>query len=182
MTTENKEAKTNCFRCFDSICWQNIILIVTACAAAWIGFLQNEINRKTEEESIRPVILRSNTIPGWSSIKDGKIDGQLFVFKVQKNIATDIEGLIVLEKRKYDFLFGYGVGSIGQDGRFTCTIPSLKDVGWVGQDNFLCAEFDQASSTMVVLPNQIYLSYKDIDGNSYYTKEDFSFIQTSNKI
>lgn len=163
---------------FGSSVAQNIILLCTLLGAIVIGWLQININNYQVNDS-RPVILRDGFInKDWSGLENGLNQGKPFLFTVQKNIATDVHGHLILNGKRYDLLFAIGQDS-GNSKILCPSSPDLKTLSWIKTGGYLCAVYDQINPVKTTSPNEVYIEYKDISGNSYYTRENDHFLITS---
>ncbi len=128
--------------------------------------------QETNLMSLRPLVLRSG-IDDWDTIdfqiKDGNIEGKPLQFVVLKNVAANISGYIVINGNKYTLLFGNDISQIA-----TNTYKFYPAWGWMQPNTILYAKFLPNSKTDTAEPNQIYLSYSDIQGNRYCTIDDQS--------
>lgn len=160
-----------------------VILILTLIVLIVYAYDTRRIANQSVEANLRPVILRSGDIPSWDSIKfsieDGKNNAanKMIEFKILKNIAKDIEGYIVLSNKKYSLLWGSNITGQGQ-GTFRL-VPSW---GWMEPGNWVWAAFDPGKFLKTEDENSIYITYKDIVGNTYFTKENCNFSQDSGKL
>lgn len=158
-----------------------IILTLTLSTLIWYTYDTHRIANQTLENALRPVILRSGYIDNWESIKfeydkDGKIiKGTLIQFSILKNIAKNISGFIIVNGYKYTLLFGNDI-SKKEDG------VRLSDKwGWMKPESSLYAGFNDKDRQKIKKKNQIYIEYKDMESNQYYTLEDENFSQKSFK-
>jgi len=158
-----------------------ITSIFTLIILLWYAYDTHRIANQTIETNLRPIILRSGFIDGWKNIsfnkKNNNIESTLIEFKILKNIAKDINGFIVLDGKKYQLLFGNNISNIGNNlSRYE------QKWGWMENNTYINAIFDNKKYEKSKEKNQIYLNYKDIEGNNYYTKEDENFSQISGKL
>jgi len=173
-----------CFGWLGSSIFQNVILVATLIAAIYVGRKQNEINNNILENNIRPVILRNDFFNYNNLIST---PNQYLSFEIDKNIAFDIKGHVVVNKKKYKLRFTLAKSSEEIDKKTKQNIlysfgNNYENFGWIKQGNFLRATFDLKNYEDVDLENQIRLDYKDIGGNSYYTLEDKDYKQKSKKL
>ncbi|HRH55548.1 MAG TPA: hypothetical protein PK609_01655 [Candidatus Paceibacterota bacterium] len=164
---------------------QASVLALTAAVA--IGFLQvriggkqNEINNSIQEVSLRPIILRGGTDFTWNQLANGLNRGEIFQFVVEKNIARNIRGHIIISNRKYKLLFD--VGRKQPENRIEFGPRFLECIGWIKSQEVLCSRYDFESWEEVNHPNEIYLSYEDIAGRKYCTIEDADYVQSSKRL
>ncbi|MBU0605744.1 MAG: hypothetical protein KKH77_05610 [Candidatus Omnitrophica bacterium] len=139
----------------------------------------NRLAQQSEQGNLRPVILRAGYINEFKDIKftktdKGIIEGKPLDFAVKKNIATDINGVIIIDGKKYDLLFSNEISKVGENQR-----KCLPKWGWMEAGPIINAHFDPDKYENVNQGNSIVLMYKDIEGNNYYTSEDKNFTQTS---
>jgi hypothetical protein len=157
------------------------ILVLTLGTLIWYTYDTNRIANQTQENSLRPVILRSGFIDNWESIKfndeaNGKVTGKLIQFTILKNIAKDIEGYIVINGKYHELFFGNDISKI-EDG----SITMIKKWGWMRPDTTIYADFTGLGKNSK-LKNRIYIKYRDMSNNTYYTLEDEGFNQTSSNM
>ena len=154
-----------------------LVLIIYACDT-------RRIANQTQESNLRPVILRSGGIPGLEHLKPvstGDTAQQTnppnyLEFTISKNIATDINGYIITEGYKYQLIFGAEMPKVIKN------VTEFKvAVGWMPPGSHLFAVFKEDGRRKINEENRIYLSYKDIEGNSYHTIEDKNLVQTASK-
>ncbi len=123
--------------------------------------------------NLRPLIERTGIID-WKDIKfevkDNVIIGKPLTFTVLKNVATNINGYII-DGYKYALLFGSSISQVA-----TNTYGYYPAWGWMkpDTDTILSAVYLDDSKQKTSEPNQIYVSYADIEGNRYYTLDDAS--------
>jgi hypothetical protein len=159
-----------------------IVLSLTLGALAWYAYDTHRIANQTQETNLRPIVLRSGFIHKWEEIKfeygrDGNIiGGKLMEFTILKNIAKDIKGEIVLNGYRYKLLFGNNISKI--DTKKT----RLSDAwGWMKPDSIIYAAFLEEDKKKTKEKNKIYVEYRDMANNQYFTNEDENFSQTSGK-
>lgn len=87
-----------------------LVLTITLIVLIIYAWDTNRIANQTQEANLRPVILRAGYIKGWSELKPYRgnqlDDTTILLFTCFKNIATDINGSIVINKHRYRLLFG----------------------------------------------------------------------------
>jgi hypothetical protein len=160
-----------------------VAIIVTLMVLIRYAGDTRRIADQTQETNLRPVILRAGFIQDWQSFKPISASDMVpqaapksfLEFIIFKNIATDIKGCIIIDHYKYQLLFGSDI------------LQGAKNVyvetwGWIKPDNHLYAVFKEDDRQQINGENKIHLSYKDIEGNSYYTNGDKNFVQTSCKV
>ena len=163
----------------------NIVVLIFTLMVL-IGYAKDtrRIADQTQEANLRPVVLRSGFLLSWQDIKPiSPLDSMnavgnqnLLEFTILKNIALDIKGYIVIDLKKYQLLFGNDISKIGELG-----IRFDPVWGWMKADTRVWAVFKSEGFEKTTLDNQIYISYRDIEGNSYYTIEDNIFRQSNFK-
>ncbi len=163
------------------------VAILALIAAFFIGYFQvrigqrqNSINASIQEVGLRPIILRGGTDFTWEQIFNGFNNGDVFQFVVQRNIARNVQGHIVLNNRKYRLLFD--IARKLPENRIEWGPQFMHAMGWVKPDEILCSIYEVGSFVEVDHPNEVYLSYEDIAGNKYCTVEDLAYVQSSRKI
>lgn len=166
-----------------------LVLFLTLSVLVWYAWDTHRIANQTIEVNLRPVLLRSGWIVDWKiqSVEDSNETGKLkFIeFTNQKNIAKDIIGHLIIEGKKYILLFGNEVSQeiVSADENASVTkVGVAPKWGWLPAGGKLYATFEKEKFEETAEPNQVYLEYKDIEGNSYFTKEDDKFSQTSGRI
>lgn len=160
-----------------------------ALAVSVLGYIDSHrVAEHTLNENLRPVLLRSGWIADWKlqSVEDANTTSkpQFIEFTNQKNIAKDITGYIIIERRKYTLLFGNEISQeiiTNQDATVTKMGVAPK-WGWLPAGGKVYATFQKQNYEESTEPNQIYLEYEDIEDNSYFTKEDDKYSQTSGRI
>lgn len=144
------------------------------------------IANQTVESAIRPIILRSGQMVGWNivsleDITSTKNFSPTLEFTNQKNIATDITGYVVLSNKRYPLVFHGDVrGSVTENGKNKTVIFNDK-WAWLPQGGVLLAAYKSGEFVETKEKNQIHLSYKDVEGNKYFSNEDYLFSPTSGK-
>ena len=153
------------------------VLILTLAVLIWYTIETHKIAKQTVETNLRPVVLRSGFLSDWSNaegafLKEGANVSPL-EFSVFKNIATDIKGRLVVNGYSYELCFGNDISKVENKIGFTCSW------GWMKADTkiFAVCVLEDAEATNE--SNRIHLTYKDIEGNEYYTIEDENFVQKS---
>lgn len=162
--------------------WNTVVLIITLFVLIWYTVETHKIANQTEESNLRPIILRGGFVENWENVKfkfiDGVLLGEPLELAILKNIAIKIEGYIVINGFKYTLLFGSNISkSKTEDNNVVC-LPSW---GWVAPGTSIFAVYDEKSKKESKEKDGLVINYKDIAGNSYFTKEDENFNQTSFK-
>jgi hypothetical protein len=144
-----------------------------------------------QESNLRPVVLRSGFIQAWNTLAptmrapDGQtlLPGTAIQFTILKNIAKDINGFIVVNGFKYQFLFGNDISTLATNSSSNPGRISFQpNWGWMQPNYCVYGLFTHDSAVSTTEENNIYVRYKDIEGNSYYTVEDVHFIQNTFKL
>lgn len=143
------------------------------------------IANQTVESALRPLILRSGQIVNWNVLSLEQMQAKSLTPTLQfinkKNIATDITGYIVLSNKRYNLIFHGDVqGSILTTSSSKTMIYNEK-WGWLPQGGVLSATYKSGEFSETKEENQIHLSYKDIEGNKYFSNENNLFSSTSGK-
>src|SRR3989344_3133350 len=132
--------------------WLNfVILILTLGTLIIYAYDTNRIANQTQETSLRPVILRSGYIHKWEEIK--------FEYDKDGNITGG--KLIQFTILKNTWL-SYGWG-------------------WMKQDSIIYAAFLEKDKKKTKEKNMIYVEYRDMANNQYFTSEDENFFQESSR-
>jgi len=157
-----------------------LVLTLTLIVLIWYAVDTHRIADQTIESNLRPVILRIGWITNWDDIhykkEDGVLKGRPLEFLILKNLAKDISGYIIINKQKHILLFGNNISQISKEETEYC--PTW---GWLAPGGKIYAMFDDSKSTNIESENCIYITYKDISGNTYFTKENKNFSQNSDK-
>ncbi len=136
----------------------------------------NRLAKQTIDSALKPTILRGGNFSAWDvaifSVKNNKIIGEKIQFTNLKNIALDIRGYYIANKKQYALLFC----SLGDNN------PCYPSWTWLNQNDKISALYHPNQSTATTSENGIYLEYKDTDGNKYYTQQKEDFTQTSGKL
>jgi hypothetical protein len=167
-----------------------IVLTLTLIILCYYAIDTNRIANKAEDDSLKPLVLRSGFLD-WNvnSIEDiNKNMGKLLnlEFVNIKNIALNINGYIVIENKKYTLLFGNIItteqSKIQENDLKKTTMKLLPKWGWLPMNGSLSASFHSKEFIGINSENCIELTYYDIEGNMYYTREDSNFSQTSKRL
>lgn len=164
-----------------------VILGLTLIVLVRYAYDTHRIADQTSRSNLRPVVLRNGYIPNWDSIaftiQGNTISGPEISFRILKNIAENINGYIILNNRKYTLLFGGPISSATPASPTSSSAQQLIALnptwGWLAPDNTLSAKFNPTQSQFVNQDNEIYIQYKDIEGNEYFTLENKDFLSTS---
>ena len=159
----------------------NFILFITAAFIIAYTYETQKMKEQMSESELRPVVLRSGFIEEWQKVKfhwedDKLIEGIPLEFIIAKNIATDISGYIVIDSYKHKLFFGNNISKTEKD-----TYSFLEKWGWMQPGSRLFAVYRDDNNKKTTEANKIYLYYKDIEGNRYFTIEDSSFSQRAFK-
>jgi len=155
----------------------NLILLTLTLIVLFLYAVDtHRIANQSQEDSLRPVVLRSGFIETWQTIKFSFDDerkltsGKPLEFTVLKNIATDISGYIVIDGFKYKLHFGNDISKNSEN-----SVYFSEKWGWMKPDTRIFAIFTENDKEKTNNSNEIYLSYKDVEGNEYYTVENSNF-------
>ena len=156
-------------------------MTATLIVLVWYAYDTHRIADQTIEANLRPVILRSGYIHSWKDIKfeyrDNKIEnGKPIQFTILKNIAKDIQGYIIIDGYKYRLLFGNEISKVSEEGSWLS-----QTWGWMKPETSIYAAFLDKNKEKAKEKNKIYIEYKDIEDNTYFTIEDENFCQKSFK-
>lgn len=175
---------------FVGLNWEALGVIVVTLAlivSAVNTYETRRIANQTLEDSLRPLILRSGVLINWEIQSKKDIESladyssvRLLEFVNHKNVATNLSGSVVLDGKQFPLFF---TNSLAQKTDENITNMNVfKRWAWLPENGTVQAIYDSDIFTEVEKENQILLEYKDINGNSYYTKEDKNFSQTSNAV
>jgi len=93
-------------------------ILVTFLVLIWYAYDTHRIADQTVAANLRPVILRSGWISKWEdikfSVKNGQLEGTPLQFTILKNIAKDINGHIIIDKKKYKLLFANEISQVNE--------------------------------------------------------------------
>ncbi len=164
-----------------SIALSDFILFITAGFIIAYTYETRKMGEQIKEGNLRPVILRSGFVENWQKIKfrfhDNKlVDGKPLEFTILKNVATDINGYIVIDGYKYKLLFGNYISKIEEN-----IFYFSENWGWMRPDTKLSAVYKEDSRKKTMESNKILLNYEDIEGDRYFTVEDSNFSQKTFK-
>lgn len=159
-----------------------IVLALTLITLMWYAYDTHRIADQAIEANLRPVILRSGYIHSWKDIKfeyeGNKIkSGKPIQFTILKNIATDIRGYIIIDNYKHELLFGNEISKVGEGEAWLG-----ETWGWMKPETLLYAAFLDEKKKKTIEDNKIYIEYKDVENNKYFTIEDENFCQKSFKV
>jgi len=176
-----------------------IVLIITLCVLLRYAYDTNRIAGQTQEQNLRPVILRSGYVKSWDDVRSRTFKSmsrkEIFdlkskklveiekmpdplQFKINKNIATDINGFVVIDGYKYILVFSHQM-TLTQINEKVYLTEYEKNWGWMDVNTFIFALIDEKNAEITEEKNKIRINYKDIEGNKYYTIEDKDFSQKS---
>lgn len=120
--------------------------------------------------NLRPLIERSGIV-NWDNVilDPGSKDFNPLTFRIFKNVATSINGYIVVNGYKYKLLFASKVSQVAPN-----SFGYYENWGWIAPDTdaTLWAGYNKDSKQATSDPNLIYVSYADIEGNRYCTLDD----------
>lgn len=182
-----------------------IVLIITLVVLLRYAHATKLIAEQTKEGNLRPVVLRSGFVSDWNDVKSrtakiipkeeidklmshenkkpnieemGKSNQpQPLQFAILKNIAIDISGFAIVDGHKYTLVFGNEISQKKYGEQLLASF--LPNWGWMKADTQIFAFLEPQSKVKSNEDNQIFINYKDIGGNPYYTKEDRYFSQKS---
>jgi hypothetical protein len=183
-----------------------VVLIVTLFVLFRYADDTKIIAEQTKQGNLRPVVLRSGYLTDWNDVKsktiskipkeeieklisqkNKKLNTEVMAktnqpeplqFTILKNIATNISGFATVDGRKYTLLFANAISQKTYNGKLTLTNWN-PNWAWMKADTIIYAFLDPLSAVKTNEDNQIFINYKDIEGNSYCTKEDKYFTQKS---
>jgi len=163
-----------------------LALLATLAVLIWYAYDTRRIANQTIDSNLRPIVLRSGLNIDWKfrPIKANTSNRSNFIeIENLKNIAMDIEGYIILDKRQYKLLFGRE----SFDNKPENKVKKFEFVDsfkwqWLPQNSKVFASFDNTKFTEIRSENELYLIYKDIEGNTYFTKEDRNFSQVTGRL
>ena len=143
----------------------------------------HRIANQTVETSLKPVILRSGYLDYslFTSIDDVQSSEKptFIEFTNLQNIAKDISGHIIIDGKSFPLLFQNEITQ--RKDKDNLVIGVLPKWGWLPTGGKLYATYKKSDFSTTTDSNQIYLKYKDIEGNLYHTKEDSNYSQTSGR-
>ncbi len=157
-----------------------VLNTLTILIAIFVGISQIAINKNLAELHVqaylRPVILRygEKELISYKPIGEETEDytnkqfqNEHFIgFEVLKNIATEVTGKIVINRKKYRLHFFERPDSVEKH-----KIECEAQWGWVKPGNKLFAFYSELDYEPTKEKNHLLLDYKDIQGNSYTTEE-----------
>lgn len=159
--------------------WGTIVLIVTLIVLIIYTVETHKLAVQARDANLRPVVLRSGFLKDWNIefvFKDNiLIEGSPIEFTITKNIATSINGYIIIDKKKYQLRFGNSISEIENN-----SVVYAVNWGWMKPETRINAIYFGEGDD-VAEKNMICIRYNDIEGNSYYTMEDENFSQRSYK-
>ncbi len=101
-----------------SVSPDSFILFITAAFIIAYTYETQKMREQMKESDLRPVILRSGWIAKWEDIKfsteNGQLEGIPLQFMILKNIAKDISGYIIIDKKKYKLLFANEISQVNE--------------------------------------------------------------------
>lgn len=139
-----------------------------------------QIAKQTISANLVPLLLRVgkvdfNTIEG--TIGKTSTNFEKFIrFVNNKNIALDIQGYIIVNQKKYKLYFG---NSLTTYQGIQEVLPKWQSLPTNAE---LLASYNMNSGEDSVEDNKIYITYKDTEGNLYYTNEDKNYDVISKKL
>ncbi len=168
-----------------------ISLIITTITLVFLGIYTYDTRRlanHSEKVAIRPLVLRTGIL-NWKINSMQMIsnkNGFNLVFINVKNIALDVKGNIVVDKKKYQLLFGNEISvsdiniiSYQENNAKLAAVGIFERWGWLPENGSVWATFDETKFEIVSGNNEIVISYLDIEGNEFTFKESADFKQTN---
>ena len=160
-----------------------LALVLTLGVLIWYAYDTHRIANQTIESNLRPIVLRNGLNIEWrfKSIDNDMPDIPFLELVNLKNIAMNISGHIIIKGKKYNLLFGlkYNDNNLNQQA---IKFINSQQWQWLPSNTQLFASFDKNKFSNVKDNNEIYLMYQDIEGNSYFTKEDSNYLQVTGKL
>jgi hypothetical protein len=160
-----------------------LALVATFIVLVWYAYDTNRIANQTVETNLRPIVLRSGLNIAWNfrHIKDDGSNRSTFLeIENLKNIAMNIEGWIILDRKQYKLLFGReSSGNEPENESKKIAFVDSYKWQWLPSGGKIFASFDSGKFINTSSENEIYLNYKDVEGNSYFTKEDHNYLQVT---
>ena len=180
------------------------VLVITLGVLLGYAYDTRKIAKQAKEGNLRPVVLRSGYVTDWNDVKSRTIkilsdeeikkilsekkvkeneitkldQPQPLEFSILKNIATDINGFVIVDDYKYSLVFGSDISKKKYNEQFA-TMNFNLNWGWMKAGTKIYAFIDAQTKNKSDEDNQIYIRYKDIEGNRYYSKEDRNFSHKS---
>jgi len=168
------------------VSWLNLVILsLTLFVLVWYAYDTHRITVQTIETNLRPIILRSGFVKKWEDVVFDLTDKKLDIvnpplsFKVFKNIATDIEGYIIINRKKFTLLFGNEISKLSETPDGNVHVQFNPSWGWMEPNSLIHAIYDSAQFKSTEQENGLFIAYKDVEGNIYCTKEDRNFSQIS---
>ena len=171
----------------------SIVLICVTAFYAWQTKVTVDIMAKSQREQNRPIILRSGFISSWNEVVFN-LNEELLVkeplsFCINRNIAKDISGCIIIDNKEYSLLFGNEISRVDVDKTINVRIDGqlskicfTKTWGWMQPNHTIRAIYKSDEFKEIKAENCIYIEYFDISGNKYFTKESSNFSQVCGEI
>lgn len=164
----------------------DLILTITLIAIAWTAIETRRIANEAVEANLKPLIFRAGQIIDWKvlSVEDMTATNSqpTLEFTNIKNVATDITGYIVLGHKKYTLIFNGDVRGAKIIDTTTTKVVYNAKWGWLPSGGKLLASYKASEFAVTDGKNQIYLSYRDTQGNSYNSIENENYSQTSERV
>ncbi len=157
------------------------VLNITKTTATDNERLAKNIANDKEKADMKPIIMRDGILGDWNEIRTTINQASPLKFKVFKNHATDIEGYIIFDGKKFPLFLMLGLPDINNKILYDSKSPSILKMGWAAPDTFLIAIPDWDKGVKTNEDNQIKLIYKDIGTTSYCLIENQNFSSTISK-
>lgn len=166
--------------------WHNFISFVVATLTlvllAVYTYDTRRMANNSEIQLIRPIIFREG-IFNWDVNSISKLNNNRLplnlTFKCIKNIALEVRGQLILNKKKYELKFA-NQASVSNKSILNnspienkIVIINLFDFwGWLPENSDLWATYDDTKGVDCNEDNSLILTYSDIEGNKYEFKEN----------
>jgi hypothetical protein len=165
----------------------NLILLFFTLAFVCLTALDtNRIANQTVENSLRPIILRGGVLI-WDEILSRGGNNNFvppMLLNSYNNLAQDVRGHIIIDHKKYELLFTneMAVEPTSKDGVNGRITRIFQKWSWLPPNSSLYATFDKTKFESTSDKNEMLITYKDVEGNQYFSKEDAENNQISKKI
>ncbi len=160
-----------------------IASVIAAGSGVFFGFSQVKINRDQQKiskdllqmQELRPIVLYEGSFESFPWLldsfeysKDGRVSGQVLIFKSYEHVAINISAYLVKDRMKHVLNFSNQDISL-HDGD---TLRGVEVWGWLPPDSYVDAIPVSKEGVPTNEDDGIYIHYSDVQDNPYMVRVD----------